>query len=251
MTTATKLTVALLVILEAAAGLGMIAISVHGPNGLPVAAGIYFLLAAGLTWWVGSRSVGVVRVLAAGIALLAAAPGVVFLLERIEHFAFERRVAATRVSDVRDEPILSASGRPIGVRVAYSVTVPDRGYFYVLPSLDARDAATLELGLHAVSWTIDGSSDPRPFEAGRTHVMVVELYPSILAMQRSGRCLVPRVGPPLPGPVTPAPLRIMISETPYGTIYAGNPERLTRESYDVGELYRGVLAEGLPPCGPP
>ena len=33
--------------------------------------------------------------------------------------------------------------------------------------------------------------------------------------------------------------------------YEGDTERLTRGSYDVAEMYRGVLDEGLPHCSTP
>ena len=44
------------------------------------------------------------------------------------------------------------------------------------------------------------------------------------------------------------PLRIMISDSRYGNTYTGGREAFTQGSYDLAELYRGVLAEGLTPC---
>ena len=54
--------------------------------------------------------------------------------------------------------------------------------------------------------------------------------------------------PPLPGDTSRTPLRLTISETTYGNVYRGGREELTRGRYDLAELYRGVLAEGLTRC---
>ena len=150
---------------------------------------------------------------------------------------------------VRDEPIISASGRPIGIRLTYRVSVPKRGYFAIYPSLVANSPPRGEqLQLNAVRWTIDGSSDPRVFEPGKTHEMVVELYPPMLFIGRGNRCLAAMRLPALPDTAAAAPLRVTIHDTPYGDVYRGGQERLTTNAYDLGEVYRGVLAENLPPC---
>ena len=181
-----------------------------------------------------------------GLAMVVAAPGVAFFVEQLERAAFERRVAATRVVNVRDEPILSGTGRRIGVRVSYDITIPRAGYFSVFASVDSRDPNN-RLDLGTARWTIDGDTAPRRFEAGKTHAVVVERYPSILFFGQKGRCLSP-LAVPLPDSTAPVPLRVMISETTYGTVFDGNPERMTRGAYDIAELFRGVLAEGLGPC---
>ena len=112
-------------------------------------------------------------------------------------------------------------------------------------------SVSTRLSLNPVRWTLDGHTQPRPFEPGKTHAMVVELYPPILFIGPTVRCLNPMLGPPLSDSTTPAPLRLMISETTYGTMYSGNRERLTRGAYDIADLYRGVLSEGLAPCPVP
>lgn len=243
--------VALFVVLEALAALGMVVISVHGPAGLATAAAIYLAVAALLTWWAGRRFESALGVAGVGMALLAAVPAVFAVLVQAESVAHNRRVAATRVADVHDDVILSATGRPIGVRISYTVTAPARGYFAILPSLYARDARSERLSVSAARWTIDGSIDPKPFEPGKLHAMVVEMYPPILFFRRNERCLATTLLPTLPESSTSAPLRLIISETTYGDAYNGGTEQLTRGSYDLAELYRGVLAEGLAPCGPP
>ena len=249
MRTRGKVIAATFTVLQALAALGLVALSVHGPSGLIAAAPVYFVVAAGATWWAARRATGLGTLLVVGALALAAAPGVITLLAGIETLAFDRRIAATRVTDVRDEPIISSStGRPIGVRLRYRVTVPARGYFGVLPSLHATGARSERLSLRAVRWTIDGSSTPTAFEPGRVHAVDVELYPGPLAVERGVRCLAPLPIPSLPEGVLPAPLRVMISESTYGDVFRGGREETTTGSYDLAELYRAVLAEGLAPC---
>ena len=250
MTTSRKVLVALFVALEVIAALGMLALSVHGPSGLPVAACIYVVGATLATWFVGRRISNNWLVAGIGLALLAMAPGIIALLGQVETMMYTRRVEATRVADVRDELIISAAGNAIGVRVSYTVTVPDRGYFAILPSLAPRDPRASHMRLNAARWTVDGQRDPARFESGKTHAMVVELYPETLMFRRDERCLATVLATTMPDSTPAAPLRVMISDTRYGHVYRGETERLTTGVYDIGALYRGVLAEGLAPCNP-
>lgn len=227
----------------------MFALSVHGPAGLAFAAPVYFAVAASLTALSAFRLKRASVTIASGVLMLALAPGTFLLLDRLERIAEQRRVAATQVSDVRDELILSARGRPLGVRISYSVSVPATGYFGITPSLYSRDPAAGRLQLAAMKWTIDGHPEPRPFQAERSHAIVVELYPTLLFIKPQGeRCLSPIAVPALPESPTPKPLRLEISETPYGAPWRGGREESTHGAYDIGEMYRGVLAEGLQPC---
>jgi hypothetical protein len=240
---------AAVLILQVLAALALIVISVHGPAGLGIAAIVYLVVALGLTSWVSARHRTIRALLGVGFMSAIAAPAIVASLVRVEEFRNDRRVAATRVTNVRDEPILSAStGKPIGVRVSYNVAVPSRGYFAITPSLYGNDPKTERLLLGAARWTIDGSRDPKPFEPGKTHAMVVELYPPSLFFKGDERCFATSWLTPLPESTTAHPLRIFISESPYGATYRGGREELTTNSYDLAELYRGVIAEGLKPC---
>jgi hypothetical protein len=126
--------------------------------------------------------------------------------------------------------------------------VPARGYFAITPSLYSRDPKTERLSLGSARWTIDGSRDSKPFEANKTHSMVVELYPQTLAFKRDDRCLATSSVAELPEGTVARPLRIMIFESTYGDTWRGGREETTTGSYDLAELYRGVMAEGLAPC---
>jgi hypothetical protein len=169
-------------ILQVLVALALIVIGVHGPGGLGIAAIVYLVSALGLTSWVAARHRTIPALLGVGVLSVLAFPAIVASLDRIERFQYDRRVAATRITNVRDEPILSTvTGRPIGVRVSYEVSVPARGYFGITPSLYPNDPKTERLSLGSARWTIDGSRDPKPFEPGKTHAMVVELYRGVIA----------------------------------------------------------------------
>jgi len=223
--------------------------SVHGPDGLAIAAIVYLLCGLGLVAWVAARYRTLPALLAVGVLSVLAVPTLIASLDRFEQIRSDRRVAATRIANVRDEPILSAStGRPIGIRVSYDVTVPSRGYFAITPSLYSRDPKTERLSLGSARWTVDGSRESKPFEANKTHSMVVELYPQTLFFKRDERCFAKTWITDLPESTVAQPLRIMISESTYGETWRGGREELTTGSYDLAELYRGVIAEKLAPC---
>jgi hypothetical protein len=233
-------------VLETLVALGLVALSVHGPDGLPIAAASYFIVAVGITWWTARRFDSARVLLATGALALAAAPAIFALLGERDRRAYERRIAGTHVRDLRDQAILSPGGRAIGVRVSYTVTVPKRGYFGIVPSISSRDARTERLRLDARRWTIDGRSEPTPFEPGRVHLMDVELYPPLLTLVRGAPCLSGTDAPPLPDSVVRSRLPLQISETRHSVVF-GEAE-LTRGEYDLAELYRGVLTEGFAPC---
>ncbi len=107
--------------LQLLAAFWLAAVARHGPSGLAAAALAYLVAAVALTWWASHR--GTLPLIAAGVLGLAAAPGVLLGLDALERQARERRVAATRVSDVRDEPILSR-GREVGVRLSFAADGP-------------------------------------------------------------------------------------------------------------------------------
>jgi len=186
----------------------------------------------------------------AGVVSLAAPAAIYGLLDRLDRMAYERRIAATQVTDVRDEPILSAE-RPIGIRLSYRVTTPVRGYFAIFPAIDGSgDAAGF--GLQAKRWTFDGRGGIEfgPFEPGRRHDVSVELYPESFFLGSGSTCVLP-VARPLPEARQAAPLRVEIYESPYGSAARGGREERTLGAYDMATLYRNVVAAGLPACKVP
>jgi len=240
---------ALFILLQALAAIALFASSVHGPSGLGVAAPLYLATAAALTAFAAFRAKSMALPIACGVTMLAAAPGLFVLLDRLDGVVYQRRIAATQVSDVRDELIYSAGGAPIGVRLSFAVRVPSAGYFGISPSLDAPGPETERLSLVPLRSTMDGAERGAKFEADRRHQLMFELYPPILSIRPQGeRCLTPVAVPPLAQASTPKPIRVTIYETSYGLPWRGGTEQFTRGAYDLVAIYRGVLAEGLPAC---
>jgi len=244
-----KALAAVLVVLQLLAALGMFVLSVHAPSGLALSAPLYFVAAAVFAWWAVRRKSWPLLALA-GVVTLAAPPAIYGLLDLLDRMAYERRMAATQVTDVRDEPILSA-GRPVGVRLSYQVTTPARGYFAVFPAIHGSgDAASF--GLQARRWTFDGRGGIEfgPFEPGKRHDVSVELYPHNFFLGSGGACVLP-VSRPLPEARPAAPLRVEIYESPYGSAVCGGRQERTRGAYDMAPPYRNVVASGLPSCKAP
>jgi hypothetical protein len=248
---ALKATALAFIALQALAALAMFALSVHAPDGLAVAAPVYFTAAAALTWWSARKSWW--HLFATGVAALAAPVAIYGLLDFAGQAADRKRIAATEVRDVADEPILSTAGQPVGVRLSFSVVVPKRGYFGITPSLYPRDESGRHLRLEPLKWRFDGRAGPPelgPFEAGQRHNLEFEMYPPILFVTGKGeRCLTHSPSPDLRRPA-PAPLLVDLHETPYGAPWRGGREQPTRGTYDLAGMYRAV-AEGLPPCKVP
>ena len=220
---------------QALAALALLTLSVHGPSGLGMAALGYLAVGSTLIAWAAARK-SWPFLLAAGALVAAAAPAGYFALDQLDRRHYEQRVAATRVSDLHDEAIVSPAGRPIGVRLSFEVSVPESGSFAIAPALYGAE------GLHLASLerSFDGRVEDGNFQAGRAHRLSADLYPPILMRAPDGtRCLSP-YHPPLPQGAGPVPLRIVIYETPY----AGR----TARAYNLPQLYRNVLAENLPPC---
>jgi hypothetical protein len=242
----------LLVLLQALAALAMLVLSVHAPSGLAAAAGLYFAASAALTGWAAYRKSW--RLLAAAlVATLAAPPAIYALLDFVERRAYENRIAATQVSDVADEPILSAAGQPVGVRLTFSVVVPERGYFGITPSLYPLDESARHLRLEPRKWRFDGRPGPPdlgPFEPGRRHRLEFEMYPPTLFITGQGeRCI---LNPPPASLRRPAVGRLLVDihDTPYGAPWRGGREQPTRAAYDLTAMYRAI-AEELPACKVP
>jgi hypothetical protein len=229
-----RLTAGLFIVVHALLALALFALSVHGPSGLALGAGLYLAAAVALLLWAARRSWRLL--LAVGVVMLAAPPVLFLSLDGLDRSRYEARVAATRVGEVHDEPILSSAGRPIGMRLTFAVSVPESGRFAISPSAYGAEG----LYMDAMQRTLDGRVDAWEYEAGRTHRQSAELYPPILMRAPDGTRCLSHFAPTLPAAREGAPLRIVIHETPF----AGHTER----SYNLPQLYRNVIAEGLPSC---
>jgi hypothetical protein len=235
----------LFIALQALAAAALFLLSVHGPSALIYAAPVYLIACATLTWW-ASRSWVLLAI--AGVALLGAAPLTYIAFEKAERIAYQRRIAGTQISEVRDEPILLAS-LPVGVRVAYRVMTPKRGYFAIFASLHGVGRGE-GFTLSPRRWSLDGSTGIEfgPFEPGRRHDVVVDLYPETYHAEEGNKPCFRRVVRPLPPPGEPVPLRIEIYESPFGSAERGGREERTHGAYDMASLLGNVAAAGVPPC---
>ncbi len=119
--------------------------SVHGPAGFAYVVFAYLLLAEALLWISyalirrrGYRHRGALMAGAGvmlGAALVGAAQGSWGFLVDWESARQERLAAGVQVFNVHDEPLLSAQGDPIGIRLRYSMRFPNSDYFWQTPSL--------------------------------------------------------------------------------------------------------------------
>ena len=230
-----KIVAGVFLLVHAMAALAMAALSVHGPSGLVAGAAVYFAAVVALVLWASARRSWRL-LLGAGVAMLAAPPAIFLSLEHLERSRFEQRVAATRVSEVRDEPILSVAGRPIGLRLSFDVSVPESGSFAITPSVYGAEG----LYMDALQSTLDGRADAWRYEAGRVHRQSADLYPPILMRGADGKSCLSHFEPTLPRGREPVPLRIVIRETPF--------DGRTSRVYNLAQLYRNVIAENLPSC---
>jgi hypothetical protein len=243
------------IILEAFIALWLGAVARHGPSGLGLVALAYLLIAPALTWWSAGRFASRSRlqrgliVVGVGVLMAGLAPAVLLTMDRIEQVLGERAIAATRICEVRDEPILSRRGEEIGVRVSYvidlSATVNAAGIIPVLHSLNPADAV---LYLGATRRQVDG----RLYSTGRLetgrHQFVVDMYPFIVGLDQQGEPCISGAGSPAGAASAQGQLGIEIGETNFGYAWRGGREETTAHAYDIAAMHRNVLAGGLPAC---
>ncbi len=121
--------------------------SIHGPDRLAEFTFAYAVLAVALLWtsywFIRHRGYRYRPLLIAataivlGAALIGASQATVGFLVDLESAHQRRLAAATQVFNMQDEPLLSAQGDPIGVRLRYSMRFPTSDYFWHTPSLRA------------------------------------------------------------------------------------------------------------------
>ena len=209
------------------------------------------VLAAALFWSVG------------GVLAFGGIAFVVFYISLyIESASYERSVAQTRVSDVRDEPIASGDGRQIGVRVSFAAELPStRRSDDIRPRLSAAAAmpgAPMGIpgfSLDAKRARIDGGDGFRwpdlrhPDLAPGRHEFVFDLYPDIADMNPHGEPCLSSITPPMvPAAEVPVRFRMAVSGTSYGAIASTAQVEETRNSYSVVEMYRAVMEGAIEPC---
>lgn len=241
--------------IEALAAFWLAAVTRHGPAGLGFCALAYLVAAPAATWWslrrFQSRSLAQRGLIlgATGLLMLALAPALLLSLDWLERTQRDRAIAATRVGEVRDEPILTSRGQEVGVRLSFDVEFSSRNEAAgILPALLPLNYAGEHLYIGPLRRQVDGRLYAAgKLEAGR-HRLVVDLHPWIVGMDRQGGLCLSGAAPPLPAASRAEPLRIEISDTTYGFPWRGGKTETTRHAYDTAGMYRNVLAETLPAC---
>lgn len=162
-----------------------------------------------------------------------------------------------QVFNVSDEPFLGPQGKPLGVRIRYSVRFPLDGIYPPAPILEPADKRGRRLRVVGAAIT------PRPLKAladasgtdtyGRyrgnlTYSFTVDLVPGfvIVSRDRSKSCLSfqdENERAIVSSPGTPVRFSVHIDGTDYGG-YFGGPPQFTSQVYDLGEFYRNALENG-------
>lgn len=142
-------------------------LSIHGPDLMPVAVLAYFIVAATVLWltyfFFKRRSykykdwLFLLTALAVGGALVLASSISRGLLFEVDNYYYRKRAANTKVSDMKDEVLLSPSGNPIGIRLSYSVDLPDSGYFGFRPMVwpDKNYGVSIQTDMRLAALSVD------------------------------------------------------------------------------------------------
>lgn len=235
--------------------------SVHGPALFPYFVMGYAVVAVALLWacywFVRRRGYRHKSLLfgVAGVFLGAALIGASLLswgaLVDWEVAQQERTAAATEVFNMHDEPLLSANGNPIGVRLRYSMRFPNSDYFWHTPSLHAEKDFGVSIwadGSFAEPTVtpplIPGKNTAPRYEKGKQYDFTADILPMFLVKNKdmTKLCILE------PPPDYHAAFERMVSsgETLHynigvnGTKFAGE----TRNAYSPRTFYESAVKDG-------
>ena len=188
----------------------------------------------------------------------------VLLPDEIKRLWHEHQLAAARLEEISDQPLLSAHGHAIGVRVTYRVNFP-RG-LSSLGSDPPADAPAFDLylpyqksilmdfqtvDLHRVPGAVEG------FPAG-AKTFTVDFVPPFLPMSFQqpigfpaadprNLCFVWKSALEKQRQLAAEPQAALIEIGPYGR-YAPRGSRQTSHSYRLADFYEGAKTEGAREC---
>ncbi len=235
--------------------------SIHGPEGFPYGILVVVAIAEALLWTCygfirrrGYRHSGWLLVIAGVLlsgALVAASQATWGMMVDWEVARQERLATATQVFNLHDEPLLSAQGNPIGIRLRYSMRFPTGDYFWHTPSL--RAGKDVGAGLWADGrFTEPAVTPPMPagkygaprHEAGKQYDFTADVLPYFL-VQNKARTKLCIVEPP---PEYRAGWERLIAggeELRYKiTIQGTKFEAETERAYSPKSFYESALREG-------
>jgi hypothetical protein len=208
---------------------------------------------AAASFWVGGGA----------LALGAAAFVAFYLSTYLDALDRERVARRTRISNVRDEPIVTRDGHPIGVRVSFAAEFPSKRRPHEFqPQLSEHDRAATGtawsvpgLSLDVRQVQVDGAarfqlSDHRqPDLAPGRHELALDLYPHVVHVGMDGDpCLAAGPRPQVPDAGTPIRLRVVIPVSSYGAHAGAGEAGETRNAYDIVAMYRAVLGGAVQSC---
>ncbi len=235
--------------------------TVHGPQAFPYAVLVFLVMAESALWcWFfflrrrayrHTTYMLISGALGLGVAMTAASNAAWYPLVDREFARQERLAAATKVSGMRDEVLLSPQRNPIGVRLKYSVRFPSGDYFRQSASLqaDSRLAVGIWADGRRASEVIEPSmataaNGVRRYEKGRTYDFTTEFLPNFLTWnpQKTRLCIVD-----FPPEYAAAFRTLMANASPlhYTITISGTGYRAqTEHAYDLRSFYQSAEKEG-------
>jgi hypothetical protein len=244
----------------------LLAFSVHGPSSLPYFAGGYLVLSLTVLWLIffrlqrpGTRHPTALFCATGGV--LAGFSVLAFLLAHAISSGIEKwTVAHTEVANVHDEPLLSAQGNPIGIRVRFSIRFPRTDFHAPHPYLTPEESFLRETGTLFFLHVIRESVEPEPEKT--LYQLSFDMIPNFLVQNATGDKLCVAYPPPdartrerfdqLLRDQTEIRTRYQLSiwESSYGTPWRGGKEEWTENSYSPLAFYQSARQKGAPDCGP-
>jgi len=173
-----------------------------------------------------------------------------------ETIATLRRI---EVSDVTDEPLLTSQGKPLGIRMRYSVRFPRAGLYPPAPLLAATDERFQAHSMRVIGAEItprpdEIQSDPSStgtyarYKGNVIYSFVVDLVPGfvIVSPNKTKSCLsfldANEQNAVTTNNVTTR-FRVHIDGTDYGG-YFGGASQFTKNVYSVSDFYQDAVANG-------
>jgi len=182
----------------------------------------------------------------------------------LEHYWHARQLARARIETITDEPLLSAHGHPIGVRLAYRVTfplglsslgqeppadAPSAGLYLPYQKSTLMEFANRDSTLRQVS---QGG-----FAVGTTTVTVdavptfmplsIQLPSAFPASDPRNLCFRWKSAEDRARHLAASPQAVLIEIGPYGR-YVQRGSRGTTHAYRLADFYAGALADGAREC---
>ena len=169
---------------------------------------------------------------------------------------WQRIKEGLRITELDDQPLLTASGGPIGVRLVLTLESAEDANIAFFPY--AEEPGTHSMSFLPVRQTRDPPFDPESnlFRGGQAYRLSYDLAPSILEWDQDQArfCLLYRIDSaffPLKSDLGPTPLELKMG----GVLFEGTPQvwdfdTTTRNAYDLTVFAESALAADFPDCDP-